>query len=107
MEGIIFRVSRMAEDFQKIRPFTRLLLSGGLSGKTFIARGLAACSGLDVYTGQEPEATLWGAAALAAARPMRPPAAEIVPCPVGKGRYLKAKFEQWKTWVDSLLDTVD
>jgi glycerol kinase len=107
MEGIIFRVRRMAEDFQKIRPFTRLLLSGGLSGRAFITQGLAACSDLDVATGLEPEATLWGAAALAAARPMRPPAAEIVPCPVGKGRYLKAKFEQWKTWVDSLLDTVD
>jgi glycerol kinase len=105
MEGIIFRVCRMAEDFQKIRPFTRLLLSGGLSGQSFITQGLAACSGLDVSAGLEPEATLLGAAALAAARPMRPPAAETVTCPAGRGRYLKAKFQRWKTWMDGIPGT--
>ncbi len=103
MEGIIFRVCRMAEDFQKIRPFTRLLISGGLSAQAFIAQGLAACSGLETAVCLEPETTLWGAAALAATRPMPPPAAKSVTCPAKQGRYLKAKFEGWKAWVDDIL----
>jgi glycerol kinase len=103
MEGIIFRVSRIAEDFQRIRPFTRLLICGGLSTVPFIAQGLAACSGLEVAAGLEPEATLWGAAALAAARPVPPPAAKPVIRPNRCGRYLIPKFEQWKAWVDDLL----
>jgi glycerol kinase len=105
MEGIIFRVCRIAEDFQRIRPFTRLLLSGGLSGHAFITQGLAVCSNLETAVCQEPEATLWGAAALAASRPMPLPAAETVACPAGQGRYLKTKFAQWKAWVDRILMT--
>lgn len=105
LEGIIFRVCRIAEDFQKVSPFTRLLVSGGLSGQDFITQGLAACSGLEVAVGLEPEATLWGAASLAAGRPMPPPAAKEVTCPAGRGLYLKAKFERWKTWVDGILGT--
>jgi glycerol kinase len=104
MEGIIFRICRMAEDFQKIRPFTRLLISGGLSAQAFISQGLAACSCLEVAVSLEPEATLRAAAALAADRPTASPAAEAVACPTGRGRYLKAKFEQWKTWADGILD---
>jgi glycerol kinase len=103
MEGIIFRICRMVEDFQKIRPFTRLLLSGGLSAQTFITQGLAACSGLQTAICLEPEATLWGAASLAAARPVPPAAEKIIDCPSGQGRYLKAKFKRWKTWVDGIL----
>jgi glycerol kinase len=103
MEGIIFRVCRMAEDFQKIRTFTRLLVSGGFSTVPFIAEGLAACRGLEVAVGLEPEATLWGAAALAAARPLPSPLTKAVTCPIGQGRYLKTKFEKWKTWVDGIL----
>jgi glycerol kinase len=105
MEGIVFRVCRIAEDFQKVRPFSRLLISGGLASKPFIAEGLAACSGLEVAAGLEPEATLWGAAALAAARPVSSPGTRMIPCPAGQGRYLKAKFEQWKTWMDGILRT--
>lgn len=103
MEGIIFRVCRMAEHFQKIQPFTRLLVSGGLSAQSFITQGLASCSGLRTAVSLEPEATLRGAAGLAAARPLPPPAAKTIDCPSGKGRYLKAKFEQWKIWVDGIL----
>jgi glycerol kinase len=106
MEGIIFRVCRMVDDFLKIQPFDRILISGGLSTEPFIAQGLAACSGLEVAAGLEPEATLWGAAALAAARPMPPPAVKKIAPPNARGRYLKAKFEHWKTWVDDVLRTV-
>jgi glycerol kinase len=103
MEGIVFRVCRIVEDFQRIRPFTRLLISGGLSAEPFIAQGLAACSGLVVAAGLEPEATLWGAAALCAAQPVPPPTAKPVTCPNGRGRYLQPKFCQWKAWVKDLL----
>jgi glycerol kinase len=105
MEGIIFRVCRMVDDFLKIQPFTKILISGGLSAEPFIAQGLAACSGLEVASAMEPEATLWGAAVLAAARPIPPPVAKAITRPPGRGRYLKAKFEHWKTWVDGILQT--
>jgi glycerol kinase len=107
MEGIIFRVCRMLEDFTRIQRFDRILISGGLSAEPFIAQGLAACSGLEVALGQEPQATLWGAAALAAAWSVPPPAAKTVTCPHRRGRYLRAKFEQWKDWVDCILKVDD
>ncbi len=105
MEGIIFRVCRMVADFQKISPFTRLLISGGLSAHPFITQGIAACTGLQTEIGLEPEATLRGAASLATASPIPLPTTIAVTCPPGNGLYLKAKFDQWKTWMDALLKT--
>lgn len=102
MEGIIFRVSRMVEDFKTTRPFTRLLVSGGLSALSFITKGLAACTGLQTEIGLEPEATLWGAASMAAARSLPSPTTTAVKISPGQGRYLKAKFDQWKIWVDGI-----
>lgn len=104
MEGIIFRVSRIVADFQKIRPFTRLLISGGLSAHPFINQGLAVCTGLQTEISQEPEATLQGAASLATASPTPLPAAKAVTCSSEQGRYLEAKFQRWKTWVDGLIE---
>ena len=103
MEGIIFRICRMAEDFQKIRSFSRILVSGGLSAQEFITEGLAACSNLEVAVGLETEATLWGAASLATGRPMPPPATKTIACPNHRGGYLRAKFQRWKIWADGIL----
>jgi sugar (pentulose or hexulose) kinase len=81
-----------------------LLISGGLSAHPFINQGLAVCTGLQTEISQEPEATLQGAASLATASPTPLPAAKAVTCSSEQGRYLEAKFQRWKTWVDGLIE---
>ena len=103
MEGIIFRVCRMALDFQPHTHFSGLVVSGGLSAEPFVVRGLAACSGLRVVLCQEKETSLWGAAANAMAEGLpAPEVRELIPTGL-QGGYLKNKFKRWCRWLDSFL----
>ena len=103
MEGIIFRVCRMALDFQPHTHFSSLVVSGGLSVEPFIIQGLAACSGLRVVLCQEKETSLWGAAANAMEKGLpAPEVGQIVPTGL-QGGYLKDKFNRWCRWLDSFL----
>lgn len=103
MEGIIFRVCRILEDFHKINNFRQLRVSGGLSSEPFIVQGLAACSGFPVCVVGEKEATLWGACRLAAQKKVHPPDATPVELPKGSGGYLKTKYIRWRIWVERIL----
>jgi glycerol kinase len=103
MEGIIFRVCRIALDFQQHTHFSSLIVSGGLSEEPFLVRGLAVCSGLRVILCQEKETSLWGAAANAMEKGL--PAPKIIEiAPTGlQGDYLRDKFKRWCHWFDSFL----
>lgn len=104
LEGIIFRVCQIVEDFHQERPMEALLVSGGLAAEPFIVQGLAACSGLKTGVSCEKEMTLWGAASLAAPEPATPPPVQPVGLAPGQGRYLRAKFLRWRSWVGELMD---
>jgi hypothetical protein len=65
-----------------------------------VGPALAACSGRPVARLLEPEATLLGAARLAADLPPRPPATEPV---APAGAYLAEKYRRWRAWVGEVL----
>ncbi len=101
MEGIIFRVCRMALDFKRHTHFSGMVVSGGLSAEPFVVQGLAACSGLKVVQCEEKETSLWGAAANVFQNDLPAPAVKTV-IPAGlEGGYLSAKFKRWCRWIDS------
>jgi glycerol kinase len=102
LEGIVFRACEIVDDLSRAAPgpVERLLLGGGLAREPFVGPALAACSGRPVARLLEPEATLLGAARLAADLPPRPPATEPV---APAGGYLPEKYRRWRAWVGEVL----
>jgi glycerol kinase len=100
LEGIVFRVCAIVQDLSSAAPVTGLVVSGGLAADPFLAPALAACSGLPTFRLEEAEATLLGAACLAAGTPPPPPALDPV---APRGEYLGEKFVRWKAWRDAVL----
>jgi len=100
LEGIVFRVCAIVEDLARTAPVTGLVVTGGLAAEPFIAPALAACAGLSTYRLREAEATLLGAASLAAGTAPPPPALDPV---APRGVYLQEKIGRWKAWRDRVL----
>jgi glycerol kinase len=101
LEGIVFRICAIVDDLARAAPVTGLVVAGGLAAEPFIAPALAACAGLPSYRLREPEATLLGAASLAAGMAPPPPGLDPV---APRGEYLPEKFGRWKRWRDRALD---
>jgi len=103
LEGIVFRVARILEDFHRASAIERVYLSGGLSELECLRQGIAACVPFAVHRLHQRESSLLGAALLAAGMP--PTAqrdAEKVQVP--GDHTLAEKYERWKVWLDGLLD---
>ncbi len=100
LEGILFRVREILEGLFAGPPPGRIVLCGGIAGERGLAEGLAACLGRPVELLEEPEATLLGAARLAAREdPGDPPPRSRPVAPGPAGRYLPGKWERWREWV--------
>lgn len=100
LEGIIFRVSRILEDFESLHGIKQIYLSGGLSDLSVLQQGIAACSGLSVFHLPEKEASLLGAGLLAAQAlntNQRPVFAVEVKF---DALALRHKFREWREWFD-------
>lgn len=104
-EGIIFRVARILEDFQREFGIERVYLSGGLSNLPCLQQGIAQCTPLTVFRLLQTDTSLLGAAQLAAGSgwvdrriaekiAVQPPASD-----------LSGKYARWKVWLDGLLNT--
>jgi len=103
IEGILFRVARILEDFQREFGLERVYLSGGLSNLPALQQGIADSVRLTVYLLQQTDASLLGAARLAAGITF-PAAAESIKIDAGtKLPHLTAKYGRWKAWLDGLL----
>lgn len=102
LEGIAFRVAEIVADLADAVPIHRLVLSGGLSHEPFLGPALAACTGLPTDLLGEPEATLLGAARLAAGLPPAPPVLESLPA---EGGYMRDKVVRWNNWKSKVLKT--
>jgi glycerol kinase len=104
LEGIVFRVREIVDDLARDAPVTRLLVAGGLAAGPdtghFLTAGLAACTGREVARLEEPEATLLGAARLAAGVPQAAPGARAV---AAAGGYLGPKYARWRAWLEGVL----
>lgn len=104
-EGIIFRVARILEDFQREFGIERAYLAGGLSGLSCLQQGIASCVPFAIYRLSQADASLRGAAQQAA------------DIPAGDGRQaeridvgqpvpgLRDKYVRWRNWLDGLLRT--
>lgn len=103
LEAIIFRVVRILEDFHRDAAINRVYLAGGLSELAGLQQGIAQCVPCAVYRLQQRDASLQGAAMLAAGMKcaIHQDAEKI---PVTRiGRALPEKYLRWKQWFDALL----
>jgi glycerol kinase len=102
-EGIVFRVARILEDFQREFGIARACLSGGLSSLPCLQQGIAQCVPLGAFRLLQTDASLMGAAQLAAGMAsdnMR----KVEPIEVtASRRKLAEKYRRWKAWLDGLL----
>lgn len=103
LEGIVFRVCEIVDDLGRRSPVHRLVLAGGLAAEPFLAPALAACSGRPVARLEEGEATLVGAARLAAGMPFTAPRATPVSADGKAGAYLAPKYARWRAWLAEAL----
>jgi glycerol kinase len=102
-EGIIFRVARILEDFRREFAIERVYLSGGLSALPCLQQGIARCVQLDVFRLSQPDASLMGAARLAAGMPTGA-AGNAARVEVSQDRQkLSTKYLRWKCWLDGML----
>jgi len=110
LEAIIFRVVRILQEFHHEAALKRVYLSGGLSELSSLQQGIAQClafDGLacDVYRLQQRDASLQGAAMLAAgiSHDARHDAEKLGSASVNKA--LPEKYQRWKLWFDQMLKT--
>ncbi len=105
LEAIIFRVSRILEDFHRHSPLTRVYLSGGLSELPCLQQGIAQCAPCPVSHSQQKEASLLGTALLASEHKIKCHRhAEDITVINGNNALVK-KYRRWKVWFDALLKT--
>jgi len=104
LEGLAFRVREILEALFPDAPPRRVLLAGGLARERDLAEGLAACLGRSVVRLDEHEATLLGAARLAAGTPPGDPLPRGLEIAPGRcGAYLLAKWPRWRDWLREAL----
>lgn len=103
LEGIIFRVARILEDFRRECGIERACLSGGLSGLSCLQQGIALCVPFPIRRLVQTEAGLAGAARLAAGmHGACGRAAENIEVPQFPSG-LPGKYGRWKVWLDGML----
>jgi len=104
LEGIIFRVARILEDFHHAAAIERIYLSGGLSELSCLQQGIALCAPCPVYRLPQKDSSLQGAALLACGMPSATrSAAEKMVISVSH-HALPGKYLRWKNWLDTLLE---
>ncbi len=103
LEGVIFRVARILEDFQREFGIERVYLSGGLSNLPCLQQGIALCIPLPVHRLRQADSSLIGAAQLAAGRTFYATreAEKIDGSPLAPR--LAEKYVYWKAWLDTKL----
>jgi len=104
LEGIIFRVARILEDMHREFGIERVYLSGGLSELSCLQQGIARCAPFAAtYRLPQPDASLAGAARLAAGVPLAD-ARHAEKVEFGRAApELREKYARWKVWLDGLL----
>ena len=103
LEAIIFRVTRIVEEFHQHAPLSGVLLSGGLSESPCLQQGIAQCSSVPVFHLQQKEASLQGAAMLAAGLTVINRTARKKIMVEQTNNKLNEKYLHWKQWLDALL----
>jgi glycerol kinase len=102
LEGIVFRLVRILEDFHCVSAIGRVYLSGGLSELACLQQGIAQCAPMTIYRLQQKEASLQGAGLLGAG--IFNADRELLPIVAATdASRLREKYRLWKIWLDELL----
>ncbi len=105
LEAIIFRVAKILDDFQHEAALECIYLSGGLSELACLQQGIAQCAPCAVYRLQHKDASLQGAALLAAgmsaARLRESKKIEVA----ADAKLLQNKYRHWQDWFNKLLES--
>jgi len=104
LEAIIFRVARILEDFHRDAAIKRVYLSGGLSELTGLQQGIAQCVPFAVYRLHQRDASLHGAAMLAAGVRYGSHQDDERVLISSNDKALQEKYIRWTLWLDALLD---
>jgi glycerol kinase len=102
LESIIFRVVRILEEFNLKAGIKRVYLSGGLSELAVLQQGIALCVPFSVFRLNQKEASMQGAAILAADMEQVPQELERIQVDFKNSR-LTEKYVRWKHWLDTVL----
>ena len=103
LEGIIFRVARILEDFHRTSVLEHAYLSGGLSELTCLQQGIAQCVPFDIYRLKQKDSSLQGAALLAAGMSATHNQQQERIVLVQRTPALLEKYQRWKAWLNDLL----
>jgi glycerol kinase len=103
LEAIIFRITRILEDFHRQSPLTKVYLSGGLSELICLQLGIAQCVAIPVFYLPQKETSLAGAALLASRFTIKYHQQTIEIQNKQKNDALSEKYQLWKLWLDTLL----
>lgn len=105
LEGLAFRVREILEDFERAGALSRIVLSGGLTHSPFLRAALASLFDGEVCALLEEEATLLGAARLAAGAGGAATGSTKTE-PVARDERLARlpeKYARWRAWMAELL----
>ncbi|MGA8862498.1 MAG: FGGY family carbohydrate kinase [Gallionella sp.] len=102
VEAVIFRVTRILEEFQREGAIERVFLSGGLSGLTCLQQGIARCVPYEVHFLRQSESSLHGAGLLAVGM-NTDSHRNCVRIQSAENPALREKYDGWKLWLDDLL----
>lgn len=104
LEAIIFRVTRILEDFHGVSPISHVYLSGGFSELACLRQGIAQCVPYEVSYLQQRESSLQGAAMLAAGLKVKHHRQVKKIAIASRNSVLFEKYQRWKYWLDDLLE---
>jgi len=105
LEGIIFRVALILEEFNQQAKIHRVYLSGGLSALPCLQQGIALCSPAATYLIMQKHSGLQGVAILTtnmATMPYRQ--SEYIPT-TNEHKALIEKYQHWKIWFNHLINS--
>lgn len=106
LEGIVFRVARILEDFDCASTIEHIYLTGGLSELISLQQGIAQCAPCAVYRLPQKDSSLQGAALLASGiLPTSHREAEKIKI-IRNDQALTEKYRLWKQWFDGVLNPV-
>jgi glycerol kinase len=103
LEGIIFRVVRILEEFNQQYAVNKVILSGGLSALVCLQQGIAQCCQIEVHRLVQKESTLLGAGLLASGLPANIHRKTELIQVTTRNLVLTEKYYFWKRWLDQML----
>ena len=104
LEGIIFRVALILEQYNYPSEISRVYLSGGLSVLPCLQQGIALCSAAPVFKICQEHSGLLGIATLA--NDLKPASFRLSEpiLPINKCHGLIIKYQQWKIWFNQIIN---